>query len=135
MKKDEITLEFLLEKFHRDNAHSDIRMISLMGGYYLDFLLEITIEAKLKKPNRWSRNLLFNSKVDLLEALGHFEDRNPKIPGLENDPLSFDMNEALNDIRVLNKIRNHYAHNIIGDITVIPEELQADIGRYRTTFL
>jgi|GEM_PF-5358215 len=112
----EIPLKDLLSLFDRDIYQSDIRLISIIGGYYLDYLVTKHIEKRVKNTNPFINNLEFSQKLDYLDSVGHWDKTDDYEPNHDDRIYRF---ELLNDLKILNAIRNHYAHNIINDEKLI----------------
>lgn len=111
-----IPLETLYIIFNRDLTVNDIRLLSIIGGYYLDFVLDKNLEVLLKKPNDFTNSLSFNERLSLLESLGYFE--SDKINLLQN-------------IKKINSIRNHFAHTIIEDVDDIPLKIKSLVSEMK----
>ncbi len=82
--------------FVNDANINDIRLLSIIMHLYLESYMNNIISSKLKHPERIIDRLPFYRKCTLLDAFGIFD---------ENINLK-------NNINKINKIRNHYAHNL-----------------------
>ena len=119
-KKQDISFENLITFFERDVNESDIRLVCVIGGCYLDYLLSKNLEVLIKNRNPYIDNLEFHEKLSLLQSLGFF-DADETIPKEER---RYRNENVLNDIKILNNVRNHYAHNIIDQTEDIQKEIK-----------
>jgi len=108
----------------------DIRLLSLVSGYYIDYMLNDNLMFILKKPNKFTRDLTTANKINLLEALGFFDPLN-KTQHEQDNPSHYyyTTDELYEEIKIFNNIRNYYAHTMINDLEKSPDDIRASIGK------
>jgi len=84
------------------NAINDMRFLSIIMHQYIDFYTDSVIKSSFNNPDVILKKPVifgFYEKCLLLKALGFFDnDKGGKL---------------LSNIRIINKIRNFYAHNLL----------------------
>jgi hypothetical protein len=110
--------ELIVYLFKRFLRIEDLRLISIIAHQYIEYFLDEIICQKLKYPEFIVDNIYlgtFHNKFILLQSLGV----------LYGDKSDLDLVE---NIRLINEIRNFYAHNLTLKEEV-PQEIQKKINK------
>lgn len=97
-------------------SNNDLKLLPIFSNMYNEFVINLMLSSKLKRPDKITKTSSFKYKLILLDALGFLKSED----------------QLYKNLILLKKIRNIYAHQIIGEINF--EQVEKRIGTLWSQF-